>query len=190
MLEKAFSTDNLRQGIVYGVYGPGESGKTSAIFAVADHWGMELVVAEPQGKEGLLDADAKRIILVDPADAFTLEDVETITGTYRGTSSVILVGRNQADLEKFKPKIFVAMVYPNLVGITQYLEKMLSRYKHSLSPEDFTAIAEALLGLSYPQINSITVDAALAGLVQNRSVEQSAFVEAIETFKVIKQRYS
>ena len=51
-------------------------------------------------------------------------------------------------------------------------------------------ISEALQGLSYPQINSIAVDAALAGLVTNKPVERGAFVEAIETFKVIKQRYS
>ena len=102
---------------------------------------------------------------MDPTTAFASEDVTQIAEAYSGTSSVVLISRHKEDLDEFKPDILVAMVYPNETGIkSSTFRRCFALINIDLGVEDFTEISEALLGLSYPLTNSITVDAALARL--------------------------
>jgi exopolysaccharide biosynthesis predicted pyruvyltransferase EpsI len=188
MLENAFSAERMSGNPVYGIHGPAESGKTSVAFAIADHWGLDLLVAE-DSKGDLASPRMGQLILIDPVMAFTFSDTKEVVEHYRGKNSVLIVARSEEMLKPFRPDVLVAMRHPNQRGIQRYIANVMERYQHALSDAEVEEISEALVGLSYPQVNSIIVDAALARLSSMQPIEKSAFVEAIETFTAIKGRY-
>lgn len=190
MLEEAFTPATAGEQLVYGIFGPKDSGKTSAAFAVADRFGFDLVIPNSSfDDKSLVGVDKQTLILIDPLDAYSAEEINTLLNTYRGLCTILFVARDIESLQPFPVDIVVALKYPNQKGISGYIKKMLTNYEHGLSDEDFAEISYALLGLSYPQISSIVVDAALARLALEKPIDKSAFSEAVQTFKVIKDSY-
>ena len=190
MLKKAFDPDNLQKKLVYGLYGPQESGKTSAAFAIADHFGLNLVIPNTAAsEEPPIEVTGKSLVLIDPFDAYNTKEINTFIMAYHKRCTIIIVAREVQSLQKLPIDILVALKHPNQNGIMIYIQKMLVDYKHGLEQEDFAEISHVLSGLSYPQINNIIVDAVLARLARDENIDKAAFIEAVETFKIIKGKY-
>jgi len=186
-LMEAFSEQAVEKGEVLALIGPPETGKSTAALALCDLRGLRAVYATLDSKYPALKPASGFCVIIDSISSFERPDVAACVKAYRGTTPVILVGQNQLSLQGIEPDIVISLKKPSPSAITSYLQTLLEGYQTSLTTHDLKSLAEQLEGLSYPQINQVTVDAALSRLQVASPIDAPAFAEALQGFRDVQR---
>ena len=192
MLESALSSQAAVSGAAIGISGPALSGKTQAALGLADLRGLKAVYASTQQDQQAYKPQPGMLVMIDPASAYTQQDIETCLEYYASSCPVVVVGRDQERLSEVRGlQSIIRLRLPSASAISAYLDELLSGYPHGLQEEDLLQLGEAMKGLSLPQVNQVAVDAALSRLQYGQPVDRHALdtsLQALSTMQAASER--
>lgn len=187
MLEAALSSQVAAQGAAIGIFGPELSGKTQAALALCDLRGLRAVYATRQTDQQAFRPQAGICVIIDPVSSFDLEEVQGCIDFYRSSCPVIAIDRDEQILAGLVGlDSLVRLRLPSSEAISAYLLEMLSGYPHVLSESDFAQLGQAMQGLSLPQVNQVSVDAALSRLQYGQSVDRHSLDSSLQALGAIR----
>lgn len=187
MLENALSSQAVQNGSVIAVCGAPMSGKSQVGLALADLRGLRAVFATDQQDQQAFRPQPGLLVMIDPVGAYPREDVQACVEFYRGSCPVILVDRDEAAIAEISGvDSIIRLRLPSAPAVSAYLQELLQDYPHGLNDTDFQQLGEAMSGLSLPQVNQVTVDAALSRLQYNQPVDRRALDAALAAHGMMK----
>jgi len=194
MLDRSFSSANVIAGAAIGLVGPLLSGKSQIALALADLRNLRAVYATDQTDQQAFTPAPGLCVIIDPVSAYDPRDVAACVEFYRSTSPVLLIDRNLDAITQI-PGVaqIIKLKLPSSAAIGAYVQELLDgaskqrSYQHTLTAYDFEQIGQAMEGLSLPQVNQITLDAALSRLMDGQPIDRRAFDSALSAYMTIRQ---
>jgi len=187
MLENALSSQAVQNGSVIAVCGPPMSGKSQVGLALADLRGLRAVFATDQQDQQAFRPQPGLLVMIDPVGAYPQEDVQACIEFYRGSCPIVLVDRDEVAISEIQGvDSIIRLRLPSSGAVGSYLQELLQDYPHGLTDSDFQQLGEAMAGLSLPQVNQVTVDAALSRLQYSQPVDRRALDAALAAHGMMK----
>ena len=187
MMEGAFSSQLATQGGSLGLTGPRGSGKTQAALALADLRGLRAVYATRQTDQQAFKPKGGMMVVIDPATAYKVEEVQDCIDYYRAACPVVVVDSDEAALSELQGLAgIIRLRMPEPQAISAYLQELLGGYPHQLGDSDFSELGEAMQGLSLPQVNQVAVDAALSRLQFGSAVDRHSLDSSLQAISAMQ----
>lgn len=186
-MESALSSQAAAQGSVLGITGPERSGKSQAALALADLRGLRAVYATRQVDQQAFKPKGGLLIIIDPATAYPLSEVQDCIDYYKRACPVIVIDRDEQALSQLQGLSGIVRLHmPDPDSISFYLRELLGGYPHQLGDSDFSELGQAMQGLSLFQVNQVAVDAALSRLQFGHSVDRHSLDSSLQALSAMR----